>query len=218
MRDVHTEMTLPWGDNGDRLLPSRMYMKYTDKMRELRAEREKLAKDFAAKYPALVVGNAQRLGTLYDPKDYPSSAHIESRFGIDLSFLPVPAADDFRVDVGNEAVAEIKESINKAVAERQDAVAQDCWARIKEVTDRIVERLDEPKAIFRDSLIENAQVVAEIIPDLNLNDDPAIARACEKLAELADVQPETLRRNLGVRRATCEAARDLLGFIKANKE
>lgn len=90
IRAAHYEMTLPWGDNGDRLLPSRMYMKYADKMRQLRSKHETLAKEFASKYPAMITTAPQRLGSMFNPADFPHPKDIEGRFNIELAFLPVP--------------------------------------------------------------------------------------------------------------------------------
>lgn len=217
VRDTHYNMTLPWGDNGDRLLPSRMFMKYSTAMRELKAERETLAKEFADRYPSMVAAGAKRLGSMYDPNDYPRIKEIEGRFDIELSFSPVPDAKDFRVDIGDEAVEEIKKNITQSVNSRQIEALKDCWARIEDVTDKIVQRLGDPEAIFRDTLIENARFVAEVIPDLNITDDLKLDQACKDLAKLSSVHPDSIRRSKKLRNDTCQAATTLLQLIHAAK-
>src|SRR4051812_48829471 len=71
LRDMHYEMTLPWGDNGDRLLPSKMYFDYTRKMRNLRDQFDSAVNDFVAQYPTFKQNARKRLGSMYDPDDYP---------------------------------------------------------------------------------------------------------------------------------------------------
>jgi hypothetical protein len=213
VRDLHYTMTLPWGDNGDRLLPSRMFMKYSEQMRNLRAEREKLAKEFAQKYPSMIASGAQRLGSMYNANDFPSPDDIEKRFGIDLAFLPVPDANDFRVDVSKEAVDEIKKNITESVEARQREAIKDCWTRMEDVVGKIAQRLVLPDAVFRDTLIENARFVAEVIPDLNIADDIELNRACEKLADLAAISPAVLRYDIIKREDTCRKAQNLLQII-----
>jgi hypothetical protein len=87
IRDYHYTMTLPWGDNGDRLLPAKVYLDYTAAMRKFKDDGEVLTRAFISSYPQLVSDARTRLGTMYDPQDYPDSYDIRHKFGMNVSFL-----------------------------------------------------------------------------------------------------------------------------------
>jgi hypothetical protein len=211
LRTTHYDMTLPWGDNGDRLLPSKMYFDYTRAMRDLRDKLTSAVGDFVAGYPAFKQNARKRLGSMYDPEDYPDASDVGRKFGADLSFLPVPDAKDFRVDLGEDEVATIRADIEAQVAKQQEGAVRDLWRRLHEVVDNIHVRLLEPDAVFRDSLIENCAFVCSLASKLNINDDKALdAIRLDIEHSLTHVLPQTIRDDKVVRRRVCDAAATLL--------
>lgn len=213
VREYHYKMTLPWGDNGDRLLPSKAYFDYTTAMRTFRQNADKLADEFEREYPKQVANARARLGSMYNASDYPPVSDIRNRFSINISFLPVPDAEDFRVDVGTEAIEEIKASITNAVIERQVQAVKECWLRLYEVISKIESTLRKDKAIFRDSLITNASDLIELLPKLNINDDKDLNSICEDIKAKLIINPQKLRNNYQRRTEFAEIAASILQDI-----
>ena len=217
VREYHYATTLPWGDNGDRLLPAKQYMDYTAAMRSFKDESDKLTAKFVADYPTLVSDARTRLGTLYDAHDYPDVSDISGRFGLVVGFMPVPDAADFRVDVGAEALEEIKRSINASVNERQAGAVKECWARLYDVVNKLVVMMEKEKPIFRDSIIENVTGLIDMLPNLNITNDADLNTACSNVKFTMDYSPHELRKNP---KARAKLARDMgvvLQFIARNK-
>ncbi len=79
IRTFQNENTLPWGDNGDRVLPATHYFAYTSGLKPLIDEFDSQVKTFVADYQDLIDGE------------------IASRFGVKLSFQPMPDTEDFRI-------------------------------------------------------------------------------------------------------------------------
>lgn len=211
LRNTHYMMTLPWGDNGDRLLPAKMYLDYVSKMRGLRDQFNVAVNDFCNNYPTYRQEARKRLGTLYNPEDYPDASIIRLKFSAGLSFLPVPEAKDFRVDLDAEEVAEIRKDIEAQVAKQQEAAVRDLWSRLREAVQHIYERLSDPKAVFRDSLIENAQTLVSLAAKLNINDDEILDRACTDIEHrLCAVPPQRLRDDAALRDTVARSANDIL--------
>jgi hypothetical protein len=212
IRDYHYRMTLPWGDNGDRLLPARQYQDYTATLRGLRDEAERLTAAFVADYPRLVAAAKSHLGTMYDPRDYPQPAEISGRFAVQVDFLPVPDAADFRVDLTAAAVDEIRDSILDTVKERQAAAGRECWLRLQETVGHLAAAMAKDKPIFRDSLVGNLAELVELLPKLNVMDDAALDTLCADIARFlaARVTPADLRRDPALRAETLERATDYL--------
>lgn len=206
IREYHYTRTLPWTDDGRRLLPSKLYFEYTAEMRKLKDEFDQAVDAFVQVYPSLVQSERQRLGQLYDPQDYPQD--IRAKFGVVLSPEPVPAANDFRVDIGPD-IAKVRAEIEAATIERQRKALNDCWTRIRDVVGKVHERLSDPDAIFRDSLIENVQSLTEVLGGLNFIDDPLIEQARVDLQSMI-MPPDAIRRSKANRKKVADAAADIL--------
>lgn len=218
IRDYHYTVTLPWGDNGDRLLPAKQYMEYTKAMRDFRAEAERLTRAFVADYPRLVAAAKAHLGTMYDANDYPSSSEIMDRFGVAVEFLPVPDAKDFRVDLGKAQVQEIRAQILDSVKERQAAAGRECWTRLQVVVANLHTMMAKDKPIFRDSLVRNIEDMTDLLPRLNIMEDAELDKVCTDIRRFlaAGVSPGELRKNPKLREETRARAGQFLERIAAH--
>lgn len=213
IRTYHYSVTLPWTDKGDRLLPSILFMEYMAQIRVFRAKFDELVKNLLAAYPAEIQAARVRLGTMYDAADYPTVDELVDRFNMIVEFVPVPTAADFRVDVSESAAAEIRESITKTVATRQADAMKDCYRRVREVVSKIQERLSDDKAVFKDSLIENARDLMNVLPGLNIMNDPILNTLHQEITDTLLVRPDTLRHSPSKRRETADAADAILAKV-----
>jgi len=64
-RTFHYENTLPWGDNGERLLPSKNYFDYTQHMREFNTNFDTVVKKFLELYPNLITEAEYKLNKMF---------------------------------------------------------------------------------------------------------------------------------------------------------
>jgi len=211
LRDTHYAMTLPWEDKGARLLPSKMYLEYTRKLATLRGEFDQAVRDFCQGYPMHVKAARTRLGSMYDPEDYPHVSEIKRKFAAKPFVSPVPDAKDFRVDLGKQEMETIKNDIRVQMEEKQIAAMADLWARLKEVVSRIHDRLSDPEATFRDSLIENTVFACSIAEKLNINDDPKLEELRLLIeGRLCSIPAQRLRDDKVLRERVASAAGELL--------
>ncbi len=211
IRTYHEEVTLPWMDDGKRLLPAKLYLEYTSTMRGMKAEFDRLVGEFVQNYPTLIKEARLKLGTLYDPNEYPSPDVIRGKFDMVVRFEPIPDASDFRVDISDEDVKAIRADITKNISAQQQEALQHCWDRLRDVVSKIEERLSDPDAIFRDSLIENARSLVKILPALNLLEDPDLEAARAAVEHrLCMASPQRLRDDKAVRAQTAQAASEIL--------
>ncbi len=218
LRDTHYKLTLPWGDNGDRLLPATMYFEYMKQMRDLIDVFNTSVKDFCKLYPQYRQEARSRLGTMYDPQDYPDASYLSSKFESRISILPIPEAADFRVDLGKDEVDEIRKDIEKQFAVQQEEAIKDLWSRLRDVTERIFERLHNPDAVFRDSLIENAQFACSMASKLNFTENADLETTYKDIQHrLCTVAPQRLRDDKELRRRVAEAAADILKKLPADE-
>jgi hypothetical protein len=209
-RIYHYKVTLPWGDNGDRLLPATLFMDYTATLRQFRTEFEQRVAELVRDYPRLKTEARVRLGTMYNANDYPSD--IRDRFQFSTSFSPVPTANDFRVNLSAEHIDYIKADITARITARQADAVKDVWGRVRKVVSKIHEQTNDEDRKIYDSVIENARELIELLPALNLTNDPNLA-AIEQDVRALLVPPDRLRQDKRLRADTAKAADAILARL-----
>ena len=184
-RAWHLSQTLPWTDNGSRLLPMSNFMDYKKQLGELETNYEALVDKFIVAYPSLVSAAAFQLGNLFDRNEYPDENSLKRKFKFTYSFFPVPTAGDFRIDINEEAKAEIMANCNSAYEDRLNNAMREAWSRLHECLSRMSERLtdnpDGSRKIFRDSLVENGVELVNMLKHLNITQDPKLELARREL-------------------------------------
>ena len=199
--------TLPWSDSGLRLLPTVNFMTFTAKMGEYEEEFNRMVDDFVQTYPTLITAQAMALGDMFKRDEYPTAQAIAEKFRFRVGYMPVPTAGDFRVDVGNEAQAELKQQLEKLQAERVETAMADVRARLGEHLRRMSDRLavdvingEVKTRRFHDSLVSGALELCDIVKSLNVVGDTNLEDTRRSLANLlSGVEPDDLRKNMGVR-------------------
>ena len=218
-RAWHNRQTIPWSDNGLRLLPMPLFLDYKAQLNTLEQNYNKLVDNFIEAYPNLVSAAAFNLGDLFDRDEYPDSEVVRRKFGFAYYFTPVPMAGDFRVDTSEAALQELKEHYENQYNSRLENAMQDVWQRMFDCLTHMKDRLtdevvagDVKKKIFRDSLIENAMELINIMPALNLTNDPKLTQATQDLKQaLLGVDVKTLRDNGTVRQDVRMQVEEILG-------
>lgn len=205
------KMTHAWGDNGERLLPAALFLDFAQTMQQFRHEFDARVRDLEAEYPTLVQEARTRLGTLYDPKDYPAS--IKDKFSFPPpAVTPVPSANDFRVNLNTDYVEAIKKDITERLQDRQRDTLKQCWGRVREVVQRMTERLGNEKSPIYDSLIGNAHELISVLPALNLTNDPELNRVAAELQSIL-VPVDRLRQDKRLRADTAAKADAILARL-----
>lgn len=214
IRQYHYKMTAPWMDNGARLLPSKLSMEYFAEIRKLKQDYQNLVSNFIQLYNTQLVQAArQRLGTMYNPDDYPAGSDLFAKFGVDVDIQPIPDGQDFRVDVGDAERQRIAQDIADKVAARTAAAQRDAWARIREAVSAIESRLSAPKGRIYDTLISNAEALVRVLPGLNVANDPRMDQVCSEVTSRLIIDPQRLRDSVSSRKRVAEAAREILGMM-----
>jgi hypothetical protein len=218
IRAWNISQTLPWSDKGQRLLPSSKFFEYKQALSNFEAMRKNMIDKFLENYDDLIDQASQALGTLFVRDDYPDKAQVARQFEFKYSFLPVPVAGDFRVDVGNDAIADLHNQFNASVNERvHNAMADVTW-RLEDCLKRMSERLasddsgaEPKKKIFRDTLVTNAQELVQDLKHLNITNDPAIEAARKQLSSVVNgLDAGTLRDSESTRQEVKSQVDDIL--------
>ena len=197
-RSSHYEQTLPWDDQGSRLLTVANYEHYMELLDGLRERMVRERARFIEDYEDNIDQARLDLGKLFRIEDYPSKEALQGRFGIRYRITPVPDADHFMAKLASDDTDRVKRDIEHQIEERLHDAVGDLYRRLGEAVERVGERLREDgegkPLVFRDSMIENIRGLVDVVPRLNIFGDDTLARLCEQVKEkIAGVEPDSLR-------------------------
>ena len=186
--------TLPWM-KGIGLLPMENFFKYREQLATMEANFFALVDDFIAEYPRLKNDQAFKLGKWYKADEFPDVETLPRRFKFEYNFLPVPESGDFRINCEARIKADLQEQYEKMFSDKLAEAMRDPWDRLHTMLNRMTERLtdneDGDRKIFRDSIVDNAVELCDLLTRLNVTKDPELEKArrmLEKAVTNTDVK------------------------------
>ena len=214
IRTKYYDNTLPWGMDGTMMLPTANYLNFMSDFRKERGEWDRLVQDFINNYDSLKLDAQRILGSLYDHSDYPPVLELRHKFHMDMAVFPVPSSD-FRVAIGSEELTRIQQDVERRVKDAEQAALKDVWNRLYERVKHMAEKLADPKAIFRDSMLENTREICALLPRLNFSDDPNLEAMRQQVEASLIKHPEALRNDPDLRRDTAAEAKAIMDKMGA---
>ena len=208
IRNWHLRQTLPWSDNGTRLLPMKNFFKYKEQLTEYQHQFDTQVKQLVDDYPQLISLSAYNLGELFDRDDYPPTEEIESKFNLGYTIIPVPEAGDFRVDIGNDIRQELETQYEDAYQQKVETAMSSAWSRLHTTLENMVTKLADPRwneedvknPQVYDSFIGHGMELTSLLTSLNITDDHDLEQARIGLEQaLAGVQPDMIKNQPYVR-------------------
>jgi hypothetical protein len=215
IREWHGRQTLPWSDTGTRLLPMSNFFDYKQQLGVYEAEFQSRINTFIYEYPNIILGMAFKLGKLFDRSEYPETDKIESKFNLKYTIMPVPETKDFRVDIADDIRNEMQQEYQKAYEGRVEAAMSDAWSRLHNTLEHMVDRLSgDDKKIFRNSLVDNALELTNLLTKLNVTKDPKLEQARQSLEKsLVGVSADDLRDSQGTRSVVLSKVNAIMEMI-----
>jgi len=224
-RAIHRLLTLPWMDNGTRIMSNAGFEHYSDQMRTSRLKFEAKVKEFIHTMPDAIKEAQVRLGKMYDPEDYPSNDDLKHKFSFDVEVNKVPEASDFRAKMSDATVKAIVKDIERRTEERVQGAMNDAFQRIIDVTTKMNETLkgyeppkdgEKAKGNFQSSLITNVKEIADSLTALNITGDPRLEDLqAELVKELVEHSPEVLKDDGKLRHATAKKAAEIAKKVRS---
>lgn len=209
-RDLHYRMTLPWADNGQRILSNAAFMDYMSEMKSHQRTHESLVATLAAMYPDLRNEARSKLGALFNDAEYPTVDQLVMKFGFAVNVMPMPSSQDFRCSLDPAVVDSIRNDIEGRVTGAAKVAIQDAFDRANEVLNRYLERLADDDKVFRNSMVEQAIEVADMLPKLNFVDDPNLNALAKEIKDrITKYRPDELRNSPTARREAHTAAKEI---------
>jgi hypothetical protein len=206
-----SKRTVPWFDNGPRAFNAALAVDYKMEMGEKRSKFLSLVDEFMEQYPTIRANRQFEMGDLFDPAEFPFPEKVRHKFYFSFEMTALPDTEDIRILNGVDE-SELKE-IAKEAADRErervaDAVghaARRLYEVVAAMHKTMATPIGEAGSKFNDSKLENIHVLVEIMPALNITNDPELVKLTKMAKKLATKSPDDLR-NDEVKRA--EAAKE----------
>lgn len=203
-RTWHNGRTLPWADKGPRLLPTSMFLEYKREVDARMAYFTDKVDKFVGEYPRLLADAPLHLGDLFNAADYPTPDEVASKFAFKLVFSPVPESNDFRIDVGNSELAELRAQYDTAYEARINDAMRMAWDKLHATLIGVTEKLTEPDGekakLFHSTFISNITEMCDLLSHLNITKDPELEKARRGLEKAINgFQLDDIRTDAGAR-------------------
>lgn len=208
VRNIHYNSTLPWSDMGPRLLPTAKYFAYHKNMTGLQVEFERMVQAFIDAYDLEVAQAQAKLGDLFDVREYPNAEELRAKFAYRLNYIPLPDAGDWRLDIGNEALASLREQYTAQYTKQLEGAMKDIWTRLHDtlsvLSRQLADQTEDGKTpkIYA-SVFDRALDVLDLMETCNVTGDPNMQLMQRKLAQaFRGVTVESVKEDAYLRRET----------------
>lgn len=195
---------------GMKLLPAALVEKFLAANQKFKDDQAKVWLDWVDdEYPLWKASAPERMGSFYDETDFPTQQDCMNRFKCEVTATAMTEAEQIkRTAMISPNMATLMETTFKqGFDQAQEAAFKD----LLEPIESIVSTLSKDKGKIHNSMIGNLIKIIDLIPALNLANDPKMAEAAAAAKEgLANINPDDLRKSAEVRASTLATAKSIV--------
>ena len=194
-------MSLPYPEPGIRLIRQDRIEAFDAQMGQFQEELDEAVRNLDEHYAELRGAARDRLGSLYDPGDYPAS--LAGMFSIEHDFPSVEPPDYLRQlnpQLYEQECRRVQERFNEAVRLAEEAFLSELAKIVSHLSERLSGTQDGSPKVFRDSAVNNLVEFFERFRQLNVRSNEqldGLVGDCQRIVR--GIQPQDLRDNEGLR-------------------
>ena len=194
-------LSLPYPEAGIRLIRQDQVEPFDNQMNWFQQELADAVDALDERYHELQTAARQRLGSLYNPADYPES--LRGLFSMDWEFPTVEPPDylmQLNPELYEQECQRVAARFDDAVRLAEDAFISELAKLVSHLTERLSGQSDGRPKIFRDSAIENLTGFFERFQQLNVRSNEQLDELVEQAQQIVQgIEPQSLRDNHGLR-------------------
>jgi hypothetical protein len=217
-------VTVAWGDQrGVRVGKSEFHEQRLREFRDHLEKLEPLVEAAVAVYPQQVAKaefDAEGLGQLFNPQEYPSVEEFRHKFGMRLPTVPLNNPNDIRLrtKIPAHIRADMERNMRAEMAKAMQQTTKDVLLAMKQPLVHMATTLkgyhDGTIKKMYDSLLENVLKMAESARTCNLTNDPGINALADEIEAFANgVTTKDLKDSAGLQVVTGKKAQELANRI-----
>jgi len=200
-RTFHYDNTHAWMHDGPRILTRSNFDPYMTQMRQYKANFDMAVLNVLAEYEDLKEQARSALGQLYLESDYPPRESLFTRYNFDTTTQPMPVSANL-LELGLES-AEAEELRLKLESDMRETFANanrrlwdDLYARLE----KLYSKLSDEKAYVMEETLDGVKKLAELLPRMNLTNDPNLEVLAARLtSSLSGLSATALKSDPSVR-------------------
>ncbi|MEQ8786694.1 MAG: hypothetical protein RIC55_10365 [Pirellulaceae bacterium] len=194
-------LTLPFPEPGVRLIRQDAIEGFDAQMQTFRHELDEAVETLDEHYADLRDAARQRLGSLYNPADYPSS--LEGLFRIEWDYPSVEPPDYLRQlnpELYEQECQRIAGRFDEAVQLAEQAFVEELHRLVAHLSERLAGQSDGKPKIFRDSAVSNLSEFFDRFRQLNVRSNDQLDQLVAQCQQVVrGVQPQSLRDDQSLR-------------------
>ena len=188
--------------SGISLIPLASLEKIDARLEEFKIERKALVNEFVAEYDAARLEAEQKLGPHYNPNDYPDEERVRASFSMQTRYITFDTPKKLKgvnPEIFAREVEKVRESVANCTEDIKNALRENLLKHVEHMFDKLSEKPDGSKKIFRDSSVNKLKEFLVDFNELNITNDQELAELVEKARQLMEgVDPDSLRKNVDV--------------------
>jgi len=217
-RNIHYSMTMPWSDMGQRIVTTQQYFKYHEVMTELQQEFDRLTQAFLEVYDYEVTEMQLKLGDMWNRDEYPTADAIRDRFRMRISYMPLPDAGDWRIDIQNEAQQQLTQQYEQYYNNQIQSAMNDLWHKLHDNLTTLVRQLDYDADGKRnrvyDTVFDRAHELVEMLSTCNVTGDSQMEAMRQRLdTALYGLTADAVKRDDTLRDTAREKVKDAIANL-----
>jgi len=190
-------LSLPYPESGIRLIRQDQVETFDNQMNWFQQELMDAVEALDERYHDLQVAARQRLGSLFNPADYPES--LQGMFDMTWEFpsIEVPSyLQQLNPELYQQECDRVAARFDEAVQLAEAAFTDELSKLVSHLTERLTGQVDGQPKIFRDSAIENLTEYFQRFRQLNIRSNDQLDELVDQAQQIVQgVQPQTLRDN-----------------------
>jgi len=194
-------MTLPYPQDGVRLIRQSDVAAFEEKMQEFRTALKAAAANLQLEYETIKANSREKLGSLYNADDYPAS--VENVFDIKWDYPAVEPPNylmSFNPELYEQERHKIQQRFEDAVRLAEAAFAEQLRDLITHLIERLTDNPDGTRKVFRSSAIENFKEFAENFRRMNVRSNAQLDQLIDQAENLVSgVDVDDLKTNKDLR-------------------
>jgi hypothetical protein len=209
-------MTLPYPQEGVRLIKQSDIAAFEDKLREFKEQLAAAASNLQLEYESIKESAREKLGDLFNPADYPPT--LEGVFDIKWEYPPVEPPNylmTFNPELYQQEQSRIQQRFETAVIMAENAFAEQLQEMIAHLVERLTDEPDGTKKTFKATAVENFKEFYDNFRRMNIRSNAqleGLIRQANDIVSGVDVKElrkdGTLRQNLSAQMSTVKSALD----------
>jgi uncharacterized protein YukE len=199
-------MSLPYPEPGIRLIRQDQIESFNAQIESLKDELDGAVRQLDEHFVELKAAARDRLGSLYNPADYPASLLGLFQVAWDYPALEPPEyLQQLSPAIYRQECERVSARFDEAVQLAEQAFIEELQDLVSHLTERLTGQADSKPKVFRDSAVTNLTEFFQRFRQLNVRSNDqldALVAQCQQIVR--GVEPQTLRDSQNVRQRVAQ--------------